>query len=103
MKHLAPLLIAAGLLAALPAQANVDLAKKNNCMTCHAVDKKMVGPSFADVSQKYKGDKSAAGALSAKVKSGSKGVWGQIPMPPQPTVKDADRDAIIKWILAGAK
>lgn len=103
MKHLVTALIAAGLVAASPAHANLDLAKKNNCLSCHAVDKKMVGPAFIDVSKKYAGDKDAAKMLAAKIKGGSKGVWGQIPMPPNANVKDADAEALAKWILAGAK
>ena len=103
MKLFASILIAAGLVAASPAQANMELAKKSNCMACHAVDKKLVGPAYVDVSKKYAGDKDAAKALAAKVKAGSKGVWGQIPMPPNPSVKDADMEILIKWILAGAK
>lgn len=104
MKHLATLLIAAALLAASPAQANLELAKKSNCMSCHTVDKKLVGPAFADVAKKYSGDKDAAKTLATKVKAGTKGgVWGQIPMPPNPNVKDADMATLIKWILAGAK
>lgn len=103
MKHLASVLIAAGLVAASPAHANLDLAKKNNCMACHAVDKKMVGPAYADVAKKYAGDKDAAKALAAKIKAGSKGVWGPVPMPPNPALKEADAEALAKWILAGAK
>ena len=103
MKHIASILIAAGLVAASPAQANMELAKKSNCMACHAVDKKMVGPAFIDISKKYAGDKDAAKMLAAKIKGGSKGVWGQIPMPPNAAVKDADAEALAKWILAGAK
>jgi cytochrome c len=103
MKHIASVLIAAGLVAASPAQANMELAKKSNCMTCHAVDKKLVGPAYVDVAKKYAGDKDAVKTLSAKVKAGSKGVWGQIPMPPNPNVKDADIETLVKWILAGAK
>ena len=103
MKHIVTVLIAAGLVAASPAHANLDLAKKNNCLSCHAVDKKMVGPAFIDVSKKYAGEKDAAKMLAAKIKGGSKGVWGQIPMPPNANVKDADAEALAKWILAGAK
>ena len=103
MKHIATVLIAAGLVAASPAHANLDLAKKSNCLSCHAVDKKMVGPAFIDISKKYAGDKGAAKMLAAKIKGGSKGVWGQIPMPPNANVKDADAEALAKWILAGAK
>lgn len=103
MKHIVTVLIAAGLVAASPAHANLDLAKKNNCLSCHAVDKKMVGPAFIDISKKYAGDKDAAKMLAARIKGGSKGVWGQIPMPPNANVKDADAEALAKWILAGAK
>ena len=104
MKHPASILIAAGLVAASPVQANIDLARKSNCMSCHTVDKKLVGPAFIDVAKKYAGDKDAAKSLAAKVKAGSKGgVWGQIPMPPNPNVTDADMQILIKWILAGAK
>lgn len=104
MKSIAPLLAAICLAAAAPAQANLELAKKNNCMSCHQVDKKLVGPAYADVAKKYSGDKNAAKALAAKVKAGSKGgVWGQVPMPPNSNVKDADMEILIKWILAGAK
>ena len=103
MKHIATVLIAAGLVAASPAHANLDLAKKNNCLSCHAVDQKMVGPAFIDIPKQYAGDKAAAKMLAAKIKGGSKGVWGQITMPPNPNVKDADAEALAKWILAGAK
>ena len=103
MKHIVTVLIAAGLVAASPAHANLDLAKKNNCLSCHAVDKKMVGPAFIDISKKYAGEKDAAKMLAARIKGGSKGVWGQIPMPPNANVKDADAEALAKWILAGAK
>ena len=103
MKPLVTVLIAAGLVAAAPAHANLELAKKNNCMSCHAVDKKMVGPAFIDISKKYAGEKDAAKKLAASIKGGSKGTWGQIPMPPNANVKDADAEALAKWILAGAK
>ena len=103
MKIIATLLISAGLLAAAPVQANQELAKKSNCLACHSVDKKMVGPAFIEISKKYAGDKTAVKTLGAKVKTGTKGVWGQIPMPPNPNVKDADIETLVKWILAGAK
>ena len=97
-------LSAAGLLLSTPALANLALAKKANCMNCHAVNQKLVGPSFADVAKKYAGDKSAVKDLAVRVKAGNKGgVWGPIPMPPNPTVSDADMQTLIQWILAGAK
>ena len=102
MKLLAAAAIAATALVATPAMANLDLAKKSNCMSCHAVDKKVVGPSYQDVAKKYAGQNAEA-QLVAKVKAGGKGVWGQIPMPPNPAVKDEDVKTLVKWILAGAK
>lgn len=103
MKLIAAALISATALVASPAMANADLAKKSNCMSCHAVDKKMVGPAYQEVAKKYAGKADAAKTLAAKVKAGGKGVWGAVPMPPNPAVKDADIETLVKWILAGAK
>ncbi|MFN6960842.1 MAG: c-type cytochrome [Rhodocyclaceae bacterium] len=86
-----------------PALANLELAKKSNCMSCHQMDKKMVGPAYQDVAKKYAGDPDAVKKLTEKVKKGGKGVWGQVPMPPNANVKDADIETLVKWILAGAK
>ena len=94
-------LAVAAVIASSPVLANADLAKKNNCMACHAVDKKVVGPSFQDVAKKYKAADEAK--LAAKVKAGGSGVWGAIPMPPNAAVKDEDIKTLVKWILAGAK
>ena len=86
--------------AALPVAASEELAKKSGCTACHSTDKKIVGPSFKEVSAKYRGDKSAEGKLVEKVKKGGVGVWGQVPMPPNsPQVKDADIQALVHWIL----
>ena len=86
--------------AALPAAAQEELAKKHNCLACHAVDKKVVGPAYKDVAAKYRGDKTAEAKLVDKVKKGGVGVWGQVPMPPNATVPDADVKALVKWILS---
>jgi len=86
--------------AALPAIANEELAKKNACTACHAVDKKLVGPAFKDVANKYRGDKKAEAMLVEKVKKGGVGVWGQVPMPPNTTVSDADVSTLVKWVLS---
>ena len=75
------------------------LATKYNCTACHAVDKKVVGPSFKDVAAKYAGDASAAAKLEKKVKDGGGGVWGAVPMPPN-NVPDADLKALVEAILA---
>ena len=85
------------------AMANMELAKKSNCMACHAIDQKLVGPSFKDIGKKYAGKKDATKTLSTKVKTGGKGVWGEMAMPPNVTVQDADIETLVKWILAGAK
>lgn len=103
MKYAVIASIAAATLISTPAMANMDLAKKSNCMACHAVDKKMVGPAYQDVAKKYAGQKDAVKKLSAKVKAGGKDVWGPVPMPPNPNVKDADIQTLVKWILDGAK
>jgi cytochrome c len=95
-----PAVLVVGLLAAFPAQANEELAKKHACFACHAVDKKLVGPSYKDVAAKYRGDKDAAAKLAQKVKKGSQGVWGTVPMPPNSAVPDADINALVKWILS---
>lgn len=94
------LTIAAGAVLALPAQANEALAKKYMCLSCHTLDKKLVGPSYHDVAAKYKGDKGAEAKLVEKVKKGGTGVWGQIPMPPNDKVPEADLHTLVKWILS---
>lgn len=81
------------------ASADQALAQKNACMSCHGVDKKIVGPAFKEVAKKYAGDKAAHDKLVAKVKAGGKGVWGEIPMPPNPQVKPEDLNAIVAWVL----
>lgn len=99
MRKIALLLTVAGL-AATPALANEELAKKNACTACHAVDKKLVGPAYKDVAAKYKGQKDAEAKLVEKVKKGGSGVWGQVPMPPNASVKDEDVKTLVKWILS---
>ena len=95
------LFVSAGLIASTGnALASEALAKKYNCLTCHAVDKKVIGPSYKDVAAKYKGDAGAEAKLVAKVKNGGSGVWGQIPMPPNASVPDADIKTLVKWTLS---
>jgi cytochrome c len=89
-----------GLQLSTPAAAQEELAKKYNCLVCHQVDKKVVGPSYKDVAAKYANDKTAEAKLFEKVKKGGVGVWGQVPMPPNSTVPDADVKALVKWILS---
>lgn len=97
-------LVTAGILA-VDANAAVNAAKAErlagqyNCLTCHAVDKKLIGPAYKDVARKYAGDKSAIQKLEHKVKNGGSGVWGTIPMPPN-NVPDADIKALVEWVLS---
>lgn len=93
-------LIAAGAAQAADAKAAEELAKKNACTACHALDKKMVGPGYKDVAAKYRGQKDAEAKLIEKVKKGGKGVWGEIPMPPNAAVKDEDIKTMVRWILS---
>lgn len=87
--------------AAVPAQASEDLAKKHLCTTCHVVKgTKTIGPTYADVAKKYAGQKDAEAKLADKVKKGGQGVWGQVPMPPNAAVPDADVKTLVKWILS---
>jgi cytochrome c len=85
------------------AWANADLAKKNNCLACHAVDKKIVGPAYQDVAKKYAGQADAEANLIKSIKAGGSGKWGPIPMPPQAQLSDADAKALAAWVLGGAK
>lgn len=91
---------AAALLLSGAASADQALAQKNACLSCHGVDKKIVGPAFKEVAKKYAGDKGAHDMLVGKVKAGGKGVWGPIPMPPSPGVKTEDVSKIIDWVLS---
>lgn len=75
------------------------LAQSKNCMTCHAVDKKVVGPAYKDVAAKYKGDKTAADKLTAKVLKGGSGVWGPVPMPENKQVNEAEAKRLVTWVL----
>ena len=85
--------------AALDSASADAMMKKNGCTACHAVDKKVIGPSYKDVAAKYQGDKDALAKLSDKVKKGGVGVWGQVPMPPNVQIPDADIKDLVSWIL----
>jgi cytochrome c len=101
MKHLfSASAIAAALMLAGAAQAQEKLAQASGCMTCHATDKKVIGPAYKDVANKYRGDKNAPAMLFEKVKKGGKGNWGDIPMPPNAHVKDEDIKSLVAWVLS---
>jgi cytochrome c len=85
--------------AAAPARADEALAKKHQCLACHQLDKKSVGPAYKDIATKYKGQADAVAKLSAKVRKGGSGVWGPIPMAPNPAVSDADIKTLVEWVL----
>lgn len=94
-------LVAAGMClsgAVSAADANAELAQKSGCLACHAIDKKVVGPSYKDIAAKYKGDKGAEAKLVQKVLKGGGGVWGQIPMPPN-NIPEPQAQQLVKWIL----
>lgn len=91
---------AAGFSITTPALADLQLATAKNCMACHAVDKKLVGPSFKDVAAKYAGQKDASEKLAAKVMKGGAGVWGPVPMPANPQVSADEAKTLVAWILA---
>ncbi len=99
-------LLAVALSGASVARADVGdglkVARSNACMGCHAVDRKLVGPSFKEIAVRYKGDAQAVPKLVKKVKDGGSGVWGAIPMPAHPRMSDADAKAVVEWVLAGA-
>jgi len=101
MKPFAILSAALALAAVAPTQASEALAKKHACVACHVVKgPRTVGPAYVDVAKKYAGQKDAAAKLVEKVKKGGTGVWGQVPMPPNPNVPDADVKALVNWILS---
>jgi cytochrome c len=97
----------AGVVAVMPVRAlavpdGLGVARNNACMGCHAVDRKLVGPSFQQIAARYKGDPAAQGKLEKKVRDGGAGVWGAIPMPSHPGMSAADIRTVVGWVLAGA-
>jgi cytochrome c len=105
MKAICVSLACAALFASGAAHAALDnakaeaLMKKDGCAACHSIDKKIVGPAYVDVAAKYKNDKNAVAMLSKKVKEGSTGTWGPIPMPPNTATSPADITDLVTWIL----
>jgi cytochrome c len=92
--------LAATFSVAAPALADQALATSKNCMACHAIDKKLVGPAFKDVAAKYVNDKSAVEKLATKVIKGGSGVWGPIPMPANTQVNETEAKKLVAWVLA---
>jgi cytochrome c len=84
----------------LPAMADLALAQSKNCMACHAVANKVVGPAYKDVAAKYKADETAVDKLAAKIIKGGSGVWGPVPMPANAQVNEAEAKKLAAWVLA---
>ena len=93
-------LASGGLFVAGPTFASEELFKKSNCMACHAIDQKRLGPSMKEVAVKYTGDASAADRLAQKIRAGGGGVWGEMAMPPQAQVSEADAKTLVEYILS---
>jgi cytochrome c len=101
MKRLLLVALATGLVASSGAHASAELAKQRNCMTCHAVSNKIIGPSFKDVAAKYAGQKGAEEKLAQKILKGSSGVWGgPAVMPANAQVSEAEAKTLVKWIMS---
>lgn len=100
MKRSLMLCVVMSALASSSAMASADLAKAKNCMACHAVASKLVGPAFKDVAAKYAGQKDGEAKLVGKVLKGGSGSWGAVPMPANPQVNEAEARTLVKWILA---
>lgn len=81
------------------ARANPELAEKKNCLACHSVDKKIMGPAYKDIAARYAGQKDAVDKLAQKIVKGGGGVWGALPMPANPQVSDAEARQLVQWIL----
>ena len=90
---------ASGSAHALDAAAAIELAKANGCYSCHANQDKVVGPAYAAVAAKYKGDKDAVASLTQSIQNGSKGKWGRIPMPAHPGMNAADIKTLAQWVM----
>ena len=90
----------AAVTAAAPAMADEAMAKAKNCMACHAIDKKLVGPSYKDVAAKYGKEAGAVDKLAAKIQKGGSGVWGAVPMPPNANVNADEAKSLATWILS---
>ncbi len=100
LRKLCPLLL---VLASAPVLANPALASKHGCLGCHATATKLVGPSYAEVAAKYKAEPGAPAALAQSIRNGSAGKWGDMAMPPQPQLSEADAKRLAAWIISGAK
>ena len=99
MKKIA-LTLALAISSVAPAFANTDLAQKKNCLACHALEQKVLGPAYKDVAAKYAGQKDAVAMLATKIQKGGVGAWGQIPMPANPQVSPDEAKQLATWVLS---
>ena len=99
MKFTPALLLALATVASAPVFANADLAQKKNCMACHAIDKKVVGPAYKEVAAKYAGQNDAVDKLAQKIIKGGSGAWGPVPMPANAQVNEAEAKQLVQWIM----
>ncbi len=100
MKHIVALsLLGSTLLMSQAAFANTDLARQKNCMACHSMNSKVVGPSFKDIGKRYSGQNGAEDKLVQTIRKGSSGNWGAVPMPANAQVSEAEARTLVKWIL----
>ena len=97
---LVKMMVAAAALATAPAFADQALAPAKNCMACHAMDKKLVGPSYKDVAAKYASDKTAVDKLAGKIMKGGSGIWGAVPMPANAQVNEAEAKTLAAWVMS---
>ncbi len=98
-----PLALAGSMVQAAPDYAEIQpILTKNACLACHAVDKKMIGPGYREVAEKYADDADATETISTHIRNGSSGIWGPMPMPPNPGISDDDLAKVVAWIQAGA-
>ncbi|MGZ8291068.1 MAG: c-type cytochrome [Telluria sp.] len=100
MKRSLLVVMALSALASSSAMANPDLIRAKNCISCHTVANKMVGPAYKDIAARYTGRKDAEDKLTAKVMKGGSGSWGATPMPANPQVTEAEARTLVKWVLA---
>jgi cytochrome c len=95
--------LAAGFAVSTQVLADMALATDKNCMACHAIEKKLVGPSYKNIATKYAGQADAVDKLASKIIKGGSGAWGPVPMPANAQINDADARKLVAWILAGSK
>jgi cytochrome c len=93
-------LAALGMATGAHAQDPAKLAQEKACLSCHQLDRKLIGPSYKEVATKYRNDKGALARLAKKVREGGQGAWGAIPMPPNPSVTDKEAEILVKWVLS---